>query len=165
MRLSTERLELLPLTVADADDLFPLLEDPALGRFTGEAPPDDVGSVRERFAAWDARRSPDGTELWLNWVVRRRDDGRAVGHVQATVGDQETAIAWTIGSAFQRQGFATEAGSALAAWLGDTLGVASIVAFIHPANVASQIVARRVGLRSTDRLRAGETVWELAPTD
>ena len=163
MSIPTERLDLVPLTGADADDLFSLLEDPMLGRFTGDAPPDDVEVVRERFAVWEPRRSPDGGELWLNWVVRRRDDGRAVGHLQATVGDRETAIAWTIGSAFQRQGFATEAGRAIVAWLRDTLAVASIVGFIHPDNVASQIVARRVGLRPTDRPRDGEIVWELAP--
>ena len=36
MRIPTRRLDLVPLTAEDADDLFPLLEDPELGRFTGE---------------------------------------------------------------------------------------------------------------------------------
>ena len=81
MRISTRRLDLVPLTARDADDLFPLLEDPALGRFTGETPPADVETVRVGFAGWEARRSPDGTELWLNWVIRRREDARALGLV------------------------------------------------------------------------------------
>ena len=79
MRISTPRLDLVPLAAADADDLFPVLNDPTLGRFTGETPPTDVEAVRAGFARWEARRSPDGAELWLNWVVRRRDDGRAIG--------------------------------------------------------------------------------------
>ena len=70
--------------------------------------------------------------------MRRRDGGRAIGYVQATVGDGEAAIAWTVGTAFQRQGFATEAGHALIAWLRDTLGVPTIVGSVHPDNIASQ---------------------------
>jgi len=151
------------LTAGDADDLFPLLQDPALGRFTGETPPADVEAVRAGFARWEARRSPDGAELWLNWVLRRRHDARAVGLVQATVGDGDTAVAWTVGTTFQRQGFATEAARALIAWLRDTVGVPVIVASIHPDNVASQTVARRNGLRPTDRLDEGEVVWEYVP--
>jgi RimJ/RimL family protein N-acetyltransferase len=165
MRISTERLDLVPLTAKDAEDLFPLLEDPSLGRFTGETPPADVEAVRAGFSRWEARRSPDGAELWLNWVVRLRDDARAVGYVQATVGDGDAAIAWVVGTAFQRQGFATEAGHALIAWLRDTLGVPSIVGSIHPDNVASQTAAHRIGLRPTDRRHEGEVVWEYVPPD
>ncbi len=117
------------------------------------------------FAKWEARRSPDGAELWLNWVLRRRDDGRAVGYVQATVGDGDAAIAWTVGTAFQRQGFATEAGHALIAWLRDNLGVPLIVGSVHPDNIASQTAARRIGLRPTDRRHEGEVVWEYVPPD
>lgn len=160
IRISTRRLDLIPLTTGDADDLFPLLKDPALGRFTGEAPPADVGALRAGFAAWETRRSPDGAELWLNWVVRLKDGARAVGLVQATVGDGAAAIAWTIGTDFQRQGFATEAGNALIAWLRGSLGVPSIVGSIHPDNVASQTAAQRIGLRPTNRLHEGEVVWE-----
>jgi RimJ/RimL family protein N-acetyltransferase len=159
MRISTLRLDLVPLTAGDADDLFPLLQDPALGRFTDETPPADVETVRAGFARWEARRSPDGAELWLNWVLRRRDDARAVGLVQATVGDADTAVAWTVGTAFQRQGFATEAAHALIAWLRDTGGVPVIVASIHPDNVGSQIVAERIGMRPTDRRHEGEVIW------
>ena len=163
MSLSTERLRIEPLTADDADDLFPVLDDPALGRFTGELPPDDVEALRARFERWEQRRSPDGTELWLNWAVRLRADGRAIGVLQATVADGETAIAWTIGTAFQRQGFATEAGRALLPWLRATIGDATIVAWIHPDHLASQAVARRIGLRPTDRVRDGEIAWEDVP--
>lgn len=163
MRISTVRLDLVPLTAKDADDLFPVLKDPALGRFTGETSPTDVEAVRAGFAGWETRRSPDGAELWLNWVVRRRDDAQAIGFVQATVGDGAAAIAWIIGTDFQRQGFATEAGHALIAWLRDVLGVPLIVGSIHPDNIASQIAAHRIGLRPTDRLHEGEVVWEYSP--
>jgi RimJ/RimL family protein N-acetyltransferase len=160
MRISTTRLDLVPLTSGDADDLFPVLGDAELGRYTGEPPPADLGALRVRFAAWEARRSPDGSELWLNWTLRRRDDGRAVGYVQATIGDGDAAVAWTVGTPTQRQGLATEAAGALIAWLRDALGIPSIVASIHPDNIASRTVAERIGLRPTERCDAGEVVWE-----
>src|SRR6185503_11154496 len=101
------RLRLEPTAADDADDLFPALDDPALGRYTGELPPDDVEALRARLERWERRRSPDGTELWLNWTVRLREAGRAIGALQAAVGAHETSIAWTIGTPFQGRGFAT----------------------------------------------------------
>lgn len=165
MRIVTTRLDLIPITPDDADDLFPVLADTELGRFTGEDPPDDVEALRGRFAFWSSRRSPDDDELWLNWVVRRREDGRAVGHLQATVGQGDAAIAWVIGTVYQRRGLATEAGRALTGWLHDALGVPVVNGCIHPDNVASQTAAARIGLRPTDRWYGGEVVWTDAPEE
>jgi RimJ/RimL family protein N-acetyltransferase len=160
MRISTSRLELVPLTGCDAEDLFPVLDDASLGRFTGEAPPADLDALRARFVGWEARRSPEGGELWLNWTLRRRDDRQAIGCVQATVGDRDAVIAWTVGTSMQRQGFATEAAGALLTWLRGAIGVTQVVASIHPDNIASQIVAERIGLRPTNRRHDGEVAWE-----
>ncbi len=163
MRITTARLELVPLTSADAADLFAALDDPALGRWTGETPPTDIAALQTRYALWESRRSPDGDELWLNWVARRRDDV-AVGHLQATVSESAAAIAWVVATPHQGQGLATEAARALVAWLLEELGVTSIVASIHPGHVASQTVARRAGLIPTDRMDDGEQVWEHTPS-
>jgi RimJ/RimL family protein N-acetyltransferase len=159
--LTTARLDLAPLTVTDADDLFPVFDDPALGRWTGETPPADVETLRRRFAAWEAGPSESSSERWLNWTMRRRDDGRAVGHVQSTIVGDTASVAWVVGTAFQRQGFATEAALALVTWLRETR-IATIEASIHPGNVASQVVASRAGLHPTDRIDDGEVVWSFA---
>ncbi|MEA2382692.1 MAG: hypothetical protein QOH72_2663 [Solirubrobacteraceae bacterium] len=34
--------------------------------------------LRRRFAGWETRRSPDGAQAWLNWIVRARADARAL---------------------------------------------------------------------------------------
>ena len=115
LRILTPRLDLEPLGAEDAIDLFPVLDDAGLGRWTGETPPADIEALRARFAMWEARRSPDGTELWLNWTMRLREDRAAVGHLQATVTADTTAIAWVVGTAYQGQGFATEAARAMEA--------------------------------------------------
>ncbi len=156
--LTTARLDLIPLTATDAEDLFAVFDDPALGRWTGETPPTDVEALRRRFAAWEAGPCQGSPERWLNWAMRRRADGRAVGHLQSTVVGDGAVVAWVVGTAFQGQGFATEAARALVTWLRET-GIATIEASIHPGNVASQVVASRVGLHPTDRIDDGEVVW------
>ena len=156
--LTTARLDLLQLTPADAEDLFPVFDDPGLGRWTGESPPADVEALRRRFAAWEAGPSEGSPERWLNWTMRRRTDGRAIGHLQSTVVGATASVAWVVGTSFQGQGFATEAARALVARLLET-GIATIEASIHPGNVASQVVASRAGLHPTDRIDDGEVVW------
>jgi RimJ/RimL family protein N-acetyltransferase len=101
----------------------------------------------------------------MNWVVRRRSDGRPVGTVQATIvedgGDRTTAwVAWVIGVSWQGQGFAAEAARALVARLREQ-GVNEIAAAVHPGHTASQRVAARAGLSQTDETVDGEQVWRL----
>ena len=69
--------------------------------------------LRERFAKLETRRSGDGREQWLNWVLRRRS-GELIGYVQATVrGDGQAFIAYVLGSAHWGQGLASEAVAAV----------------------------------------------------
>jgi RimJ/RimL family protein N-acetyltransferase len=161
--IATMRLVLDPLRVEDADEMVCVLGDPALYEFTG-GQPSTIDELRDRFAAW-TQGSGSHSELWLNWVVRRCADDVAIGAMQATVvacDDQSTAIvAWTIGTPWQRQGYAGEAASGLVRWLA-LQGVDSIVAHIHPDHVASAGVASCAGLRRTDELVDGEQVWTTA---
>ena len=106
----------------DAGDLFGLLRDPALRRFTGGAPPTSVDDLRERIRVQEGRRSPDGDELWLNWTLRLRSSGQAVGYVQAGVREGRADLAWVVGTPFQNRGYATEAGRRATAGYVSTAG-------------------------------------------
>jgi RimJ/RimL family protein N-acetyltransferase len=163
--IRTERLELSPLREDDATEMAVVLGDERLHEFTGGSPA-SADQLRDRFrrlAAGSGR--PDQT--WLNWIVRLAATGEAVGTVQATVtadGDRRTAsVAWVIGVPWQDAGFASEAATALVAWLSGACGpgAAAITASIHPRHHASERVAGRAGLVSTDREGDGERVWEL----
>ena len=158
----TDRLLLTSLIVDDAEEMAEVLADPALHEFTGGEPA-TLDDLRDRYRSWVAGSGRD-SERWLNWIVRRRGDGAAIGTVQATVmnpDDEPVAfVAWTIGVGWQRQGYATEATIALVEWLVDH-GVDSIVAHIHPQHTASASVASRAGLRPTSELADGEVVWRL----
>jgi RimJ/RimL family protein N-acetyltransferase len=160
--LDSERLHLEPLEVEHADEMVAVLDDPDLHVFVGGQPA-TRDELRARYERLVVGHSRDGSERWMNWVIRRRDDGRAVGTVQATVAEQDRTlsaeIAWVIGTAQQRQGFAREAALAMVAWLREH-GVTSIVAHVHPQHEASKAVARALGLEPTDALVDGEVRWE-----
>jgi RimJ/RimL family protein N-acetyltransferase len=156
--LETGRLRLVPLSPADADELVPVLADPALYAFTGGEPP-SLGELRARYERQAGGSSPDGSEVWANWIIRRAADGAAVGYVQASVGAAGGDLAWVVGTAWQGRGYAGEAAVAAATFLRQA-GVSPLTAHVHPRHEASQRVAARAGLTRTGAIgRDGEEVW------
>ena len=155
--LTTGRLRLEPLRLDHADEMVDLLADPALYAFTGGEPP-TLDELRLRYQWQISGRSPDGTEEWLNWIVRLAADGRTIGFVQATFVDGRADVAWLIGVAWQGSGYATEAAQAMIDWL-RLRGVEAITAHIHADHAASSAVASRLGLAPTEEIEDGEVVW------
>lgn len=154
-------IELEPLTVEHAEELVGVLFDPELHTFMGGEPL-GLEQLRIRYARLVGRRSPDGTQEWLNWVVRRREDRVVVGTVQATVQDlagvRTAEVAWVVGTAHQGRGYARESAAAMVGRL-RVMGVRRLVAHIHPAHAASAAVARALGLVATEVVVGGETRW------
>lgn len=159
-RIRTDRLELTPLQPGHASEMVDVLDDPVLYAFTGGDPP-ELPDLEARYRTW-AEGSPRVSEAWLNWIIRLRSGGAAIGHLQATVVDDGKAadIAWLIGTAWQGRGYASEAARALVRWL-EGRGVGEITAHIHPDHVASGRVATAAGLEPTSEVKGGEVVWRL----
>jgi len=154
-------LRLDPLWVADAAEMTAVLADPALYAVIGGDPPTQA-ELTAQYRWQVAGRSGDGTEEWLNWVVRI--DGDAVGYVQATVHDGSRAVvAWVIGTPWQGRGHATAAARAMLAELA-ARGVTRVEAWIAPGHRPSELVAERLGLAPTGRLDDdGERLWSSPP--
>lgn len=159
--ITTARLRLDPLRVEDADEMTGVLADPALYVFTGGEPP-TLETLRHRYAAQVAGGPPVGDERWCNWIVRLREEGTAIGFIQATVTRVGTQadLGWVLGTAWQGQGYATEAANAALHRLIDD-GVRVVSAHIRADHGASAAVARRIGLLATDDVEDGEQVWRL----
>lgn len=156
----TERLLLTALGPQHAIEMADVLAGERLHEFIGGHPASEA-ELRARYQKY-AAGSPTSDETWLNWIVRRRSDGQALGTLQATVIDREAArtayVAWVIGVPWQNHGYASEAAQALVAWLRGH-DVDHVVAHIHPDHQASAIVAVRAGLQPTDEQVDGERVW------
>lgn len=158
---STERLDLEPVEVHHAAELAPVLDDLALHEFTGGTPLSQA-ALAARYARLAARRSPDGSQLWGNWVIRVRATGTAAGTVQATIpaggpGTGPAEVAWVVARRFQGHGYAKEAARSLVASLQQDGW--TVIAHIHPGHLASQGVARAAGLSPTGDVHDGEVRW------
>jgi RimJ/RimL family protein N-acetyltransferase len=157
--IRTARLDLVPLSVAHAEEMATVLSSPALHTFTGGAPltPAALRTRYERLVAG----SPDPAVSWLNWVLRLRADSRLAGTVQATVSGPEAEIAWVVGAPWQGRGLASEAAHGLVSWL-EEQAVPTVAAHIHPDHRASAAVATAAGLTPTDQWQDGEIRWQRA---
>ena len=58
-----------PLVAAHAAQMFEVLSDPAIYEFENE-PPRSPELLAQRYERLESRRSTDGAEQWLNWVIR-----------------------------------------------------------------------------------------------
>jgi RimJ/RimL family protein N-acetyltransferase len=155
-------MTLEPLTPAHAAEAFAVLDDARLHTWTG-GKPYTLEELQVRYAFQAGGQSPDGSQGWLNWMLRRTDDQRLAGTVQATLyrtgsGGVEASLAWVVGVEHQARGYAGEAARAMADWL-RTRGVTSLAAYIHPEHEASAGVARSLGLSPTGTVEDGEVRW------
>lgn len=158
--ITTDRTELLPMLATHAGLMFPILSDPELYLFTGDLPPRSEEILYRRYKWLEDRKSPDGTELWLNWMIKSLTDSEAIGYMQATVMPDCTYVAWVIGLKWQSKGYATEATKAVIDWL-STNGCTNIRSCIHPHHIASQRVAEKIGMKKSDEMIDNENIWIL----
>ena len=162
--LSSARLSLEPLTTAHAELLHAPLCDSALYEYLPGEPPASVEALRQRYQRLEARRSPDGSQLWLNWATRIRDGGY-VGLVEATVHDDATTqIAYFVFRAFQRQGFAREAIESVLSHLQSDIGVREARALVDTRNAASWRLLERLSFWRTRTIKDADH-FKGAPSD
>jgi [ribosomal protein S5]-alanine N-acetyltransferase len=101
-------ITLEPQVTAHAPQMFAVLSDPAIYEFENE-PPASETYLFERFIKLESRKSRDGKEDWLNWVIRL-PSGELAGYVQATVTETSRAyVAYELASRFWRQGIGSSA--------------------------------------------------------
>ena len=153
-------MTLEPQTAAHAEEMFALLSDPKIYRYEGE-PPASVESLRERFQRLESRRSPDGREQWLNWVIRL-PGGEAAGYVQATLReDGRAAIAYVLGSKYWDRGIGREAVAAMLELLHEQHGVREFTAVLKRANGRSRLLLEHLGFSPAASAAADEDLMQL----
>ena len=142
--LATPRLVLEPLVAAHAGEMFETLRDPAIYEFENE-PPGSLEWLRAYYTKLESRRSADGTQRWLNWIVRE-PGGPAMGFVQATVYPAGRAdVAYVFASAHWGRGYASEAVAAMMDELVASCGVTRCEAVYKSANTRSRRLLDRLG--------------------
>lgn len=142
--IAGDGVTLEPQTAAHAGQMFAVLSDPAIYEYENSPPP-SLEWLRERYARLESRRSADGREQWLNWVIRI-PTSELVGYVQATVKpDRRAAIAYELSSAHWGRGIARRAVQAMIAELAEHYGVHTLTAVFKGDNLRSRRLLERLG--------------------
>ena len=144
-----------PQVVAHATEMFLVLSDPAIYEYEG-APPPSVDRLADGYRRRESRVSPDGSEKWLNWVVRL-PTGQLAGYVQATVlASGASYVGFEFASRHWRQGLGTASVSALLGELASNYRVHMFVAVLKPMNYRSMGLLSRLGFEPASAERAAE---------
>ena len=148
--LSGPSVLLEPQMAEHAAELFAVLRDARVYRYLDTEPPADEASLRARLVRLETRRSPDGAETWLNWIVRN-PAGVLVGYVQATVASDHGAdIGYVLGAEHGRQGYGRAAVATMLDELRTGYGVTRVRATIERDNDASRRLLERLGFAAGD---------------
>src|SRR5664279_3530467 len=121
--LAAGQLVLEPLTVAHAAAMFEVLADAEIYRYLDHPPPPSLEHLRNVYAKLETRGSPDGSQVWLNWVIRLPGQP-PVGYVQATVIAPGSAwVGYVLSSRQWGRGYAHTATRAMVEHLATAYGV------------------------------------------
>ena len=142
--IATSGLVLEPLVVAHAEAMFELLDDAEIYSYLDYPPPPSVDHLRDVYAKLEARASPDGSEIWLNWVVRPPHHP-PVGYVQATISGRTAFVAYILGRKHWGHGYAQESMQAMLEHLASVYGVDRYLATVEADNRRSIRLLERLG--------------------
>jgi RimJ/RimL family protein N-acetyltransferase len=173
MERDTERLHLRPLSMSDADALYPLHQDPVMQRYLGD------GQVYDR----------DQSRTWLEWhvalweqegysffAVELRPEDRFIGWLglNKVLDDPELSgtpeIGWFIDRQLWGRGLATEGAREALCFGFDELGFDRVIARYNTDNHASGRVMEKIGMQwwrevpHTDVPGSTVTMYEIRPT-
>ena len=141
-------LVLEPLVATHAAEMFQVLSDPAIYEFENSAP-ESVEWLERRYGRLESRCSLDGSQLWLNWVVRL-PSGALAGYVQATILQGAIAlVAYEFASRFWRQGIGSASVAAVLAELSASYGVAHCAAVLKARNLRSAGLLRHLSFAAS----------------
>jgi ribosomal-protein-alanine N-acetyltransferase len=162
--LETARLALIPLAQQFADDMYDGLRSPTLYQYVADVPPPSREWLRERYRRLETRRSPDASELWLNWLLHEKMTGRFVGYVQATVKDRSASVAYLLFSNAGGVGYAHEAVGRMLLGLERDYGTKEFTATVHVGNRRSIRLLERLGFTRRSFTKNAEVIGG-EPTD
>jgi len=150
--LETQRLRLTPLEARDADDIFPLMDDPEVMAYWEARESDDPEIVAELVRAQVAEMA-DGRAIY--WGIRRIADAALVGccdlsQIERRHGRAE--VGFMLGRGVGEEGYAREAMQAMIAYAA-TSGLKRLSARTYLGERRSEMLLAELGFLEEGLLR------------
>ena len=145
--LVTKRLLLRHLVMEDLDELFKLYSNPEIRRYF----PEGVLSYEEtkEELEWFLNGHPEHPELGL-WATIHKETDKFIGRCGLLPweidGKLEVEVAYLLDKDFWHQGLASEAAKGILTYAFEKLNFSRIICLMDPDNIASQNVAKRIGM-------------------
>ena len=145
--LHTERLDLRPFTVEDAQDVFECWEsDPDVAKYMFWCSHNDI----EKTKNW-VRKEQDKIDdpKWYRFALVLRENGALIGTGLIYFEDEVECweIAYNLGKAYWGNGYVTEAMREIIAFAHDELGINEIVGRYAKENPGSGNVLKKLGFQ------------------
>ena len=160
MRLmTTQRLRLEPVTPANAEPLWKVLQQPGLREFQ-DLPEADLAQFRRMVAARPAKLEP-GAWGRFEWLIYLADVEEPVGWASLRVGERASSsaeIGYSVLENYRDRGVATECVRILVDESFTRLALRRLRAYCVPANRASRAVLAHTGFVEDGILPRGATV-------
>ena len=157
LTLETARLLLEPLVLSHPSAIYQRLLDERIYQFIPGDPPISRQALKTRYRSLRSRRSPDGAEVWLNWVMRLSNTDEYVGTLQATVHSDLTAeIAYIVFPPFWKKGYAKEGCRRILDFLIEEHQVTVVAALIDTRNVPSIRLVESLGFSRVTTLEGAD---------
>lgn len=150
IQIETARLILRLPAIQDLDPWADMMTDEIAAKF--------IGGVAARSVTWRQLMTMIGawhaTGIGMFSVIEK-SSGRWVGRLGPWRPDgwPGTEVGWAIVRDCWGRGYATEGAIAATDWAFDNLGWTDVIHSIHPENIASQAVAKKLGSRNRGRGR------------
>ncbi len=157
MLLTTQRLLLRPISLADKDEIFAYRSDKETNQYQGWIP-ETVADV-ETFISKVAEKV-NVPETWFQLVIIERTSDIIIGDIGIHFMDSENKqaeIGCTLNKAFQNKGYATEALKSVMDFLFHVLNKHRIIVSIDPENLSSIRLVERIGFRKEAHFK--ESLW------
>jgi len=157
----TDRLEVRPYRLEDAEDVFDLYGDPEAVVFIGNQVEESMETLREAIQRFINRyEERDGLGFW---AVVEKASGKVIGSIilRPLPGHPEIEIGWHFARRVWGKGLAFEAARGCLQYGRERYGFRRIVAVIHPENARSLALARRLGMAHEGRIFAFNQDLEL----
>jgi RimJ/RimL family protein N-acetyltransferase len=153
MLITTERLVLRRFRTADAQTLAEYRSDPEVARYQSWDAPFPL--LRAETAVANFMASDPGKAGWFQYAVERAEDKALIGDVAVHLHDnlKQAEIGFTLATAYQKRGYATEAVAAVLDRLFRVQGLHKVTGECDARNRNSAALMERLGFSREGHLR------------